>query len=115
MTAGIPLDGWQLLDGSFTTEKASSGDIDIAVEVPMPDTGTLKSLRRSDPIVKLLQGPLTKIGYNCDAYPIYVLPLSDPLYQSVTVSAIEYWTKWFGSTRTGTQKGRVWAKTGRLK
>jgi hypothetical protein len=50
--------------------------------------------------------------FSCDAYPIYALPKSDPLYASVTVRAIEYWTKWFGRSRTGAAKGRVWATTG---
>jgi hypothetical protein len=50
--------------------------------------------------------------YACDAYPICALPVSDPLYASVTVRAIEYWMKWFGRNRMGMPKGRVWATTG---
>ena len=55
-----------------------------------------------------------KPAYHCDAYPIYVLPKGDPYYASVTVGAIEYWTKWFGRNRSGTAKGRVWATAGGL-
>lgn len=53
-------------------------------------------------------------GWNThrDAYPIYALPEGDPLYAVVTVGAIEYWTKWFGRSRSGNPKGRVWATTG---
>jgi hypothetical protein len=45
--------------------------------------------------------------YACGTYPIYALPMSDPLYAAVTVRAIEYWTKWFGRNRMGVPKGRL--------
>jgi len=110
--AGNPGSARQLLDGSYTTAKPAPGDIDIAVEVPLPDGGVLGTLAPDHPIVKLLMGPLMKPVFSCDAYPIYALPKSDPLYASVTVRAIEYWTKWFGRSRTGAPKARVWATTG---
>ena len=110
--AGVPSGSHQLLDGSYTTAKNSPGDIDIAVEVPIADSTTLENLTPDHPIVGLLQGPLMKSTYHCDSYPIYALPKQDPVYTSVTVRAIEYWTKWFGRGRSGNPKGRVWATTG---
>jgi hypothetical protein len=112
--AGIPETARQLLDGSYTTTKNSPGDIDIAVEVPLSNSAALRALAPDHPIVNLLLGPSMKRAYDCDTYPIYSLPKSDPLYASVTVKAIEYWTKWFGRSRSGNSKGRVWATTGGL-
>jgi hypothetical protein len=112
IVAGSVPEAYQLLDGSYTTAKDSPGDIDIAVEVRVLRGEALKSLTTDDPVLNLLQGPRMKPRYDCDAYPIFVLPKSDPSYTSVTTGAIQYWTKWFGRTRTGTEKGRVWATTG---
>jgi len=113
--AGLPETARQLLNGSYTTTKDSPGDIDIAVEVPLSGNGDLANFTRDHPIVKLLQGPLMKSAYQCDAYPIYTLPNTDPLYASVTVRAMEYWTKWFGRSRSGSAKGRLWATAGGLR
>jgi hypothetical protein len=113
--AGVAGRARQLLNGSYTTAKSSPGDIDLAAEVPLPGSGALLTLSPDHPVVRLLQGQHTKPLYQCDAYPIYVLPNDDRLYASVTTGAIEYWTKWFGRSRSGTPKGRVWATTGGLK
>ncbi len=113
--ARVPEAARQLLNGSYTTTKESPGDIDIAVEVPISHSREMASLTPDHPIVKLLQGPVMKSAYLCDAYPIYALPKGDPHYASVTVRAIEYWTKWFGRSRSGALKGRLWATTGGLK
>jgi hypothetical protein len=114
LNAGGASEARQLLDGSYTTAKNSPGDIDIAVEVPVSSGDSLRTLTTDDPIVSLLRGPVMKAQYHCDAYPVFVLPKGDPDYSSVTTRAIQYWTKWFGRTRTGTEKGRVWATTGGL-
>jgi hypothetical protein len=113
--AGVPDTARQLLNGSYTTAKQSPGDIDIAVEVPLSHNRDFADLMPDHPIVKLLLGPLMKQAYQCDAYPVYVLPKSDVYYAAVTVRAIEYWTKWFGRTRGGSLKGRLWATTGGLR
>ena len=115
VSAGIAQSARQLLDGSYTTAKASPGDIDIAVEVPLSGSGELTGLTPDHAVVRLLQGPQMKADYHCDAYPIYSLPKEDPNYQNVTVRAIQYWTKWFGRNRSGTPKGRLWSTTGGLK
>ncbi len=114
MAGGLPAATRQLLDGSFTTGKASPDDIDLAVEVPI-DRRALDDLDpETHPILSLLQGPRTKPTHACDAYPIYSLPVQDPDYDAVTARLISYWTKWFGTTRSGLPKGRVWATTGGL-
>lgn len=113
--AGMPEAARQLLNGSYTTAKESPSDIDIAVEVPLSHSRDIAGLTPDHPIVKLLLGPVMKPAYHCDAYPIYVLPKGDPHYASVIVRAIEYWTKWFGRSRSGTLKGRVWATAGGLR
>lgn len=115
MDAGVPDTARQLLNGSYTTAKESPADIDIAVEVPVFHSRELANFAPDHPIARLLLGPLMKAEYHCDAYPIYALPKSDAHYVAVTARAIEYWTKWFGRTRSGTTKGRLWAAAGGLR
>jgi hypothetical protein len=112
--AGLAETSRQLLNESYTSAKDSPADVDIAVEVPVSRSGQIASFTSDHPIGRLLMGPQMKAEYHCDAYPIYTLPKGDPHYASVTVRAIEYWTKWFGRDRAGTAKGRVWATTGGL-
>ncbi len=112
---GLTRSARQLVNGSFTTSKPAPNDIDIAVEVPIDDD-MLERLKQSSAatsaIVKLLQGPRMKEQYKCDAYPIYCLPIMHKDYEAITLKAIRYWTKWFGQTRQGIPKGRVWTTIG---
>ncbi len=101
----------QLLNGSFSTAKSSPEDIDIAIEVPVENLDQIDG----HPARFLLRGPEMKPGYSCDAYPIWCLSKQHELYETVTVQAIRYWTKWFGTDRSGNAKGRVWATTGGLR
>lgn len=113
-SAGLAESCRQLLDGSFTTAKAEPGDIDIAVEVPITYPRLLAPEERDEAVRRLLSGPGAKGAFECDAYPIYCLPQDDPRFDVVTRAAIRYWTKWFGTTRDGRLKGRVWATIGGL-
>lgn len=72
LTDGLAPVSRQLLNGSFTTAKAEPGDIDLATVVPLGSSQ--RPLRPDEPIGRLLLGPRMKTRYNCDAYPIYVLP-----------------------------------------
>jgi hypothetical protein len=110
LEAGLSSESRQLLNGSFTTNKESPGDIDLAVEVCINDMSELAL--KYQKITNLLQGSEMKATYYCDAYPIPVLPENHPNYEKVTVRAIRYWTKWFGQTRDEMDKGRVWTTTG---
>jgi uncharacterized protein DUF6932 len=111
--AGLSPASRQLLDGSFTTNKPSPGDLDLAVEV-LISSSQFTSLSDSDPVMRLLQGPQMKSRFHCDAYPILVLPATHPDYDTVTLQIIAYWMKWFGTSRDGSPKGRVWATVGGL-
>ncbi len=111
--AGLPDSARQLLNGSFTTTKNDPGDIDLAVEVPKADE-LFNDESKLNPVVALLRGPKMKTNYECDAYPIFIFPPEHPDYSAVTLNGIRYWTKWFGRTRTGECKGRVWATVGGL-
>jgi hypothetical protein len=107
----------QLLNGSFTTNKYSPGDIDIAVEVSIQDS-TASEFFRKKAISDLLQGPRMKPKYQCDAYPIYCLPPDHKDYKIITGDALSYWTKWFGHCRpplSHLAKGRIWATIGGLR
>ena len=53
-----------------------------------------------------------KAEFSCDAYPLFSLPENDPAFASVTLEGLRYWLKWFGRTRRGTEKGRVWVLVG---
>jgi hypothetical protein len=112
LDAGLSPSARQLLNGSYTESKAEPGDIDLIVAI---DTSSdkLEALSGSA-ILELLHGPEMKHDFMCDAYPLFVLPEHDPLYAQVTLRLTRYWTKWFGTTRANTPKGRVWATTGGL-
>lgn len=101
----------ELLDGSFTASTWEPRDIDIVVEYPLTST-ELRMLTPTSPIMRLLQGGLVKEEYDCDAYPLFSLPEDDPAYEKVTVAGLRYWMKWFGRTRLGVEKGRIWASVG---
>ena len=103
----------ELLDGSFTEAKVEPGDMDLVVAIET-NSGDLADLGTS-PILKLLRGPETKNEFMCDAYVLFVLPEDDPNYRTVTLTYIRYWTRWFGTTRRNTTKGRVWATAGGLR
>ena len=102
-----------LLNGSYTTSKVDPGDLDLAVEVPISDSSDMCGPMA--PVFNLLQGPAMKPPYQCDAYPIPVLPASHPAHVAVTQAARAYWNKWFGTDRSGNAKGRVWATLGGLR
>jgi len=108
---GLAPSARELLDGSFTSSAWDPRDIDIVVEYPVTST-ELRMLSPTSPIIRLLQGDLLKPEYDCDAYPLYSLPEEDPAYEKVTVAGLRYWMKWFGQTRLGVEKGRVWASVG---
>ena len=112
LDAGLPGSARQLLDGSFTESKAEPGDIDlvVAINVSSDEIDTFGG----SPILALLRGPQMKTEYACDAYPLYILPEADPRYAAVTLRFIKYWTRWFGTTRTNRDKGRVWTTAGGL-
>lgn len=112
--AGIPGSGYQLLNGSVTTSKESPDDLDSVVEVPVARSSDMASMDRDHAVVRLLQGPPTKREFFCHAYPLYSLPLTDELYEAVTLRYLRYWTKWFSRDRLGRRKGRVWATAGGL-
>jgi hypothetical protein len=105
---GLAESARQLLDGSYTTSKAAPGDIDVAVEVPITKA-QLEQMHEGSAVHRLLLGPHMKAAYMCDAYPIYCLPEDDEDYEVVTTHLILYWLKWFGTSRDGHTKGRVWA------
>jgi len=112
---GLAKSARQLVNGSFTTSKHAPNDIDIVVEVSIDDD-MLERLKQpsaaTSAIVRLLQGPKLKEQYQCDAYPIYCLPIAHKDYEAITLKAIRYWTKWFGQTRQGIPKGRIWTTVG---
>lgn len=113
LRSGRPRDERQLLDGSYTTCKLSPGDLDVAVEVRVSADEYQRLLHaKHHPVLDHLRGPGSKADYDCDAYPIFVLPLDHPDYEAVSAKSIAYWVKWFGTGRDGTSKGRVWATNG---
>lgn len=108
---GLAPSARELLNGSFTSSRWEPGDIDIVVEYPVTST-ELAMITPTSPVARLLQGSVTKLDYDCDAYPLYSLPENDPAYEKVTVAGLRYWMKWFGRSRVGIEKGRIWASVG---
>jgi hypothetical protein len=108
---GLARSARELVNGSFTSAAWEPHDMDIVVEYPVTLT-ELRMLTPTSPILRLLQGGVLKKEYDCDAYPLYSLPEDDPAYEKVTVAGLRYWLKWFGRTRLGVEKGRIWASVG---
>lgn len=108
---GLTRSARELIDGSFTSLTWEPRDMDIVVEYPVTST-ELRMLSPASPVLRLLQGTVTREEYDCDAYPLYSLPEEDPAYEKVTVAGLRYWMKWFGRTRVGMEKGRIWARVG---
>ena len=108
---GLATSARELLDGSFATSAWQPEDLDIVVEYPVTST-ELRMLAPTSHILRLLQGNLMKNEYGCDAYPLFLLPENDPAYGKVTVAGLRYWMKWFGRSRLGVEKGRIWASVG---
>jgi hypothetical protein len=99
------------LNERYTSNKVAPGDSDIAVEVRIVgDFGSF--FANNGKIFDPLSEPETKAQYDCDAYPIPIVPESDPDYETITEKAIAYWPKWFGKDKNGQEKGRIWAFTG---
>ena len=69
LEAGIPAQAKQLLNGSYTTSKASPNDIDIAVEVPISESVVIPTLDQDNAILKL---PLETDAPTVLAEPPYV-------------------------------------------
>lgn len=103
-----------LLNGSYTTNKLDPQDMDLAVFIEV-DTRIPDQKELVQRLSEILQGPKMKDDYSCDAYPVFVLPQDHPQYVNFTLASVAYWIKWFGTARSGSEKGRVWAHAGGLK
>ena len=103
-----------MCNGSFTTIKSDPSDIDMTVDVFL-DSYTKEDVAKNKNIIALLQGPNMKGKYKCDSYPVFILPIDDPNYISVTEKSIEYWCKWFSKDRKERPKGRIWLESGGLR
>jgi hypothetical protein len=93
----------QWLDGSFVTDKADPGDVDLAT---FYDAATYEALptHRRLMLDVLLAGAYTKEMWGCDAYSVAIYPEGHQ-YRNLYEAARDYWTNWFGHDRDGVAKG----------
>lgn len=111
--ARVPPSARVLMNGSYTTSQLDPSDLDVVVAVPltarqyaaMIDIGT-------HPALELLTGHDARTSFDCDAFPLIVLPDGHPHYEAVTAAGIDYWLNWFGTTPDDSPKGRVWSTAG---
>ncbi|UPY36151.1 hypothetical protein [Sediminicoccus sp. KRV36] len=95
----------QLIDGSFVSNKADPGDIDL---VAFADLDTIDALSPEDQkkLADLFSGPATKATHFCDAYFSPTVPENHPLYSQLR-SKRKYWMGEFGYDREDRPKGVV--------
>lgn len=95
----------QLLDGSFVSNKADPGDIDM---VGFMDLEAVDALSPDDQmkLKALFSGKVTRDSHLCDAYFAPVVPPQHPLYDQLR-SQRKYWMGEFGYDREDRPKGLV--------
>ena len=89
------------VDGSFLTEKINPGDVDVVLRIQSSvyDDGTSEQRM----MVDWIRGNLKE--YNlCDSYVFHEFPKDDPDY-SLGKRDRDYWSKWFGHSRSQVPKG----------
>jgi hypothetical protein len=108
MRAGCDAESKVLLNGSFTTVKKDPSDLDLVVFF-RGDTRSPEDEEQVAATTQYLQGADMKAEFDCDAYPVLLLPEDHPDYATITRAGLHYWLRWFAKDRAGDSKGRVWA------
>jgi len=99
----------QWVDGSFVTDKAVPGDIDVVSFVNGPALDALLPATRAL-VEALVSGPLTKATWGVDSYLVPVYPPGHPA-AVVTRRGLAAWEKqWSGVRGSTTKKGFVEVK-----
>lgn len=95
----------QLIDGSFTSNKADPGDIDLVVFVDGDQIDRLSSDQQAK-FLDLVSNKLTKSRYLCDAYFCPTYPATHPKFDASRLQR-KYWIGEFGYDRSDIPKGIV--------
>lgn len=95
----------QLIDGSFVSNKADPGDIDLVAFMDLDKVDAL-SLEDQQKLIALFSGPATKKSHCCDAYFSPSVPENHPLYNEFR-SSRKYWLGEFGYDREDRPKGVI--------
>lgn len=90
----------QWIDGSFTTNKFSPGDIDL---VTLLDYKVIE--KNKDILQEKFLNKESLKKYKIDAYIVRLFPEEHPEY-SKTVTDLLYWEHWFGNTKKNRAKKR---------
>lgn len=94
----------QWIDGSYTTNKTDPNDIDLVTHVD--GIQMAESLGYAELIKKLVDVEYCKREYSCHPFILPIFPQSDIRYP-VTRRWLDYWLKWFGSSRAHKKKGFI--------
>lgn len=87
----------QWIGGSFVTDKTDPSDIDLVNLIAGDLAITEEQVR---PILTFLTIHGSKNRYLVDGYLALIFPEGHP-HRNVTLEQVEYWLKWFGTSRDG--------------
>lgn len=108
LTSALKLESfYQLINGSYTTNKQDPQDIDLVNFIKASDCNKAIESGKGEEIKKFLTQGKSKENYMVDGYLVPVYDENDPKYSTITLSRVNYWTKWFGKDREGQAKGII--------
>lgn len=103
VSLGIPC--LQFLNGSFASNKADPGDIDMVGFMDMEAVDALSPADKSK-LEALFSGKATRDTHLCDAYFVPTVPAHHPLHNQLR-SQRKYWMGEFGYDREDKPKGLI--------
>lgn len=94
----------QWIDGSYTTNKNDPNDVDLVTHVDGIRIG--ESLAYAEEIKRLVDIEFCKREFFCHPFFLPIFPGTDIRYP-VTQRWLDYWSKWFSSSRGNKKKGFI--------
>jgi len=94
----------QWIDGSYTTNKTDPSDIDLVTHIDGVRVG--ESMAYAEEIIRLVDEEYCKREYFCHPFFLPIFPQTDIRYP-ITQRWLNYWSKWFGSSRENKKKGFI--------
>lgn len=94
--ASLPIDVW--VDGSFLTEKLDPRDVDVVARIPARVYNSNSQTTRDT--LAWFRDDARRDDLSLDAYEFRDFPQNSSMYP-MTHSRVEYWTDFFGNSRSG--------------
>lgn len=103
--AALGLSCTELLDGSFASNKADPGDIDMVGFMDLAAVDALDAVAQAK-LKALFSGKVTRGTHLCDAYFVPTVPEDHPAYDQLRTQR-KYWMGEFGYDREDRPKGII--------